>query len=918
MKMEADKNLAKRLISPSEAAIDTEGAEAEGTLFDIDQMARDAVVGAKGEEIDGSANRLIAKLADLNTIRRLAAESDSHPKTVGPYELLEEIGRGGMGSVYRARHRQLGKIQALKIIDSKSGMTPEVRARFRREVQAIGALQHKHIIAAHDADFEGDVPYLVMDYIAGESLAEVQKRFRGQGETLSIGAACEVVRQAAEGIQYAHEQNITHRDIKPGNLMLDHDGTVRVLDLGLARLGTQQADTEADHSELTRGNQILGTPDYMSPEQIQSSKTVDARTDVYALGATLFTLIAGKPVFASKPEESFIAKASRVLSESVPDIRKLVPTIPKELAVIIQKCLAKSPDDRLQTAGELAEVIQPWCDSHAAKGLLKTEQHVPKPKPANAPVKQDFKPKVLIGLALVAITAALIVAGVIITLKLPGGGELIVKCDDPDARIRVVAIQGGDRKDLSLTRESDNKLVLSEGRWELIIEGVDASRFELSEDEVVINDHTPTSIRITRRTHGAVTADLAARPQTQSSDRSTAAADPSLLSSSASARVFDWSQRGTVGPFRGLIVSPAERAHLPAWQIRPWLPEIQQQAHYLSENRIAIDPSGKYYAVLTRYDCKIMEIATGKILHTIATPPSSWWGGVALTRDCRRIALLSAYGGFIEIRDGNNRMLASWNTRASSPALIHETDSHGAIAWQNSGDQLLVWDDRHASLVDMDGSVQSSVSFEHQAGPEHLVFNSKNTLQRSVDSSPDDRHVAFGCTDGRVRVWDIEANTLHTLLSDREDEPITSVAWSPDGQHIGSLRAFQQNGTALEIWGRDGMIKNTFLANQLNVDVQPASQFCWSPDSRSLALGSGRIIDLDGTQLRSLDLQQELDAGDGSPSAQIFQLCGFRRGAKLAVSTLSQPVINTDWHVEGCVRLVRQAALWPVLVCGIP
>ena len=456
--MEPDKRRPIELESRlTQHDVDTEKAEADNTLVDIDQVVRDAVRSSIQGELDSRADKLIARLANLETIRKLAAIQEPLPE-LGAYELLDELGRGGMGTVYRAKHRQLGKIQALKVIHSHSGLTPEIRARFRREVQAIGTLKHPNIIAAHDADFEGDVPYLVMDYVEGESLAEVQKRIKSEGKTISVGAACELVRQAALGLQYAHNQKITHRDIKPGNLMLDGEGVVRVLDLGLARLGAQDDASEHEATELTRGGQILGTPDYMSPEQLRSSRDVDARTDVYALGVTLFSLLVGSPVYRSQPGESFIAKASRILHEPVPNLRKLLPDVPKPLADIIAKCLAKSPDERLQTAGELAEAISPWASPDAVKAIL--PGYVPPQKqpitlavsPSRTKTERSkFPPRVLIGVAAAILIPLLIAAGVMLKLKLPGGGELIVDCDDPNAKIQVVAVKDGQREDLSLT-----------------------------------------------------------------------------------------------------------------------------------------------------------------------------------------------------------------------------------------------------------------------------------------------------------------------------------------------------------------------------------------------------------------------------------------------------------------------------------
>jgi serine/threonine protein kinase/WD40 repeat protein len=866
--MDPNKRLPTELDSlHNQHEIDTAKAEADNTLMDIDQVVREAVRDSEPCQLDARAGALITRLADLETIRRLAAVKEPLPE-VGAYELLDELGRGGMGTVYRAKHRQLGKIQALKIIHGPSKLTPEIRARFRREVQAIGALKHPNIIAAHDADFEGDVPYLVMDYVEGESLAEIQKRLKSEGKTVSVGAACELVRQAAVGLQYAHDQKITHRDIKPGNLMLDGDGIVRVLDLGLARLGAQDDASEHEATELTRGGQILGTPDYMSPEQLQSSREVDARTDVYALGVTLFSLLVGRPAYRGQPGESFIAKAARILHEPVPDLRKLLPELPKSLAEIIEKCLAKSPDERFQTAGEFAEALSRWASPDAVNALL--PGHIPPPEqPSDTPVGRSdttpspskLPPRILIGIAATIMLPLFILAGVLLTLKLPGGGELIVECDDPQAKIQVVAVKDGHREALGLTQEANNKFRLSEGRWTILIEGIDAAEFALSENEVVINGGTQAAIRVTRRDSAMVksfdaeSAPLAA-PTTNESAQPQSTQVPQVATSSereSPEPMVDWSQLRTATDFAGLVAAPEKKSELWQWQLRPWLPQLTQHSHGLTENRIAIDPTDQYFAVISQYDCKIIELSSGTVTHTIPSPGTRWCG-VTLAAGCKRVALLSEYGGFIEIRDLRNRVIAQWD----ASQLIDGTANHGSLIWINDGQQLVVWDDRRASVVDIHGKVQTSIEFEPGTGPAQGPPNLPMPVQRAVESEPNGARLAFGCVDGNIRLWDTQTNTLQALRSERGNESISAVHWSPDGRYLAALRSQQWiNGMALEVWNRDGSLHITIPAEQINVDYQYASEFAWSPDGRSLVLGSGRVVDTQGKLQREFDLRVE-------------------------------------------------------------
>jgi serine/threonine protein kinase len=162
--------------------------------------------------------------------------TENGPETLGPFELLEKLGEGGMGAVYRARHLRLGKLMAVKVMHSHRLDDQELRSRFYREMRALGQLQHPNIVSAQHADEVDGVPYLAMEYVDGISLASLFHRLTADEQPVPISVVCELVRQAAEGIQYAHDQGVLHRDLKPGNLMLDREGRVRVLDLGLARM----------------------------------------------------------------------------------------------------------------------------------------------------------------------------------------------------------------------------------------------------------------------------------------------------------------------------------------------------------------------------------------------------------------------------------------------------------------------------------------------------------------------------------------------------------------------------------------------------------------------------------------------------------------------------------------------------------
>lgn len=285
---------------------------------------------------------------------------DESGRKIGPYQLLSKLGQGGMGAVYKARHTRLDKTVAVKLLPRHRTADPVLLARFEREMRAVGNLDHPQIIRAHDADEEGGTHYLVMEYLEGNDLSQ---RVKGEGP-LPIGLACEIVRQAALGLQYAHDHGFVHRDIKPSNLFLTKSGHVKILDLGLARL---QDDTGRDEAgapaakDLTQENQFLGTPDYMAPEQWDTAQPVDYRADLYALGCTFFMLLTGRAPFGTPENKSFAKKAIAHALGEVPEVRSLRPEIPVALAKLVKRLMAKAPADRLQPAAEVARLLHPYA-----------------------------------------------------------------------------------------------------------------------------------------------------------------------------------------------------------------------------------------------------------------------------------------------------------------------------------------------------------------------------------------------------------------------------------------------------------------------------------------------------------------------------------------------------------------------------
>jgi serine/threonine protein kinase len=265
---------------------------------------------------------------------------------LGSYVLLEPLGAGGMGQVFKARHRTLDRLCALKVIRKERVASAEAVSRFLREGKAAARLLHPNIITIFDADQAGGVYFLAMELIEGTDLAKLVAK---QGP-LPLAQACSYVQQAALGLQHAHEQGLVHRDVKPHNLMLKADGSqVKVLDLGLALIAAGPRVTT-----LTETGVCMGTPAFMAPEQAMNAHTADIRSDIYSLGCTLFYLLTARPPFTGATAVQVLAGH---LQGEIPALTPAVAGAPPELDVVLRRMLAKKPEDRLQTPAEAAETL---------------------------------------------------------------------------------------------------------------------------------------------------------------------------------------------------------------------------------------------------------------------------------------------------------------------------------------------------------------------------------------------------------------------------------------------------------------------------------------------------------------------------------------------------------------------------------
>jgi serine/threonine protein kinase len=353
------------------------------------------------EQVDQFRKFLVARRALTEWQAHMLQRGRADGFFIGGYKILDRIGKGQMGGVYKAVHT-LGQLVALKILPASKARNQHVLGRFQREARLLTQLDHPNVVRAYQFGEANGVHFIGMEYLEGETLDEVLSRRK----RLPAAEAARVVHQALNGLQHLHEKRMIHRDLKPANLMLTPaatkpdttwDATVKILDVGLGRELFAENTPEAQiETQLTAEGAVLGTPDYLAPEQARDARSADVRSDLYSLGCVLYHCVSGRPPF---PETNIMTQMLKHATEKAAPLASLVPDVPVGLQAVVDRMLAKSPDDRYQLPADAADALKPFLGTRgttptaaplvpAFKEWLETESQLelPNPLPPAPPV----------------------------------------------------------------------------------------------------------------------------------------------------------------------------------------------------------------------------------------------------------------------------------------------------------------------------------------------------------------------------------------------------------------------------------------------------------------------------------------------------------------------------------------------------
>jgi WD40 repeat protein len=770
------------------------------------------------------------------------------------YEILRELGRGGMGVVYLARNKLLGRMEVLKVANKSLLERPGVAERFLREMQSAALLNHPNVVTAYSAvQLAGSLAF-AMEYVDGEDLHKVVKA-RGP---LPVANACHYAREAALGLQHAYEKKMVHRDIKPQNLMLARDGkkhAVKVLDFGLAKV---MRENEND-SALTGTGMMMGTPDYMAPEQMKDAAHADIRADIYSLGCTLYYLLTGGPPFKAGNLYQLLHAHQAAQPKPLTASR---PEVPAGLAAVVSRMMAKDPAQRYQTPLEVAQALVPFIKTVAVPGAANTAPDraapptvVRGPMTAKAtvisPVGKPKKaaPLMWLWLPAVGLVLMLLLAGglVLFTVgvfwaKSSGTGILVVEVDEPDADIYVDGDKmsprwshGGKRAELRIKSGTHKVEVKKDGfaAFSEVADLQDGKEFVLRAQVVrpggepvrPAADSAAYAYASTGGTHIVHFGPGAPHALTFLHDD---------LRKQYSVRVFDLASG------------------------RPLTPPM---FHGGRLTHITFSPDGR--RVLTSGQenvVRVWDASTGKPVARLVGH-ADWVKSGVFSPDGRRV-----------VTAGEDKTARVWD--AETGASLHGPLRHDDVVSQATFSP----DGRRVLTGSLDGTARL---WDADSGKELARIAHGSAVNR-VAFSPDGRRVVTGGVDGTARVWDAATGEGVSRPIKHADK-VKFVAFSPDGRRVATASA----DTTARVW-------DAATGEPVTLPLTHAKEVngvAFSPDGRRVVTASA-----DHTA-------RVWDAATGKPASQPLTCEGYIPYAAFSPDGLRVAAIAADataraWDAE--------------------
>jgi WD40 repeat protein len=693
-----------------------------------------------------------------------------HPR----YQVTDLLGSGGMGCVYRAEHRLMERTVALRVIHKSLTSKPGLADRFRREVKAAARLAHPNIVTAHDADQAGDTHFLVMEFVAGTDLARLVR----QGGPLPVPLACEYVRQAALGLQHAHERGLIHRDIKPSNLMLTAGGQVKILDFGLALLGGETAA-----GDLTDTGVVMGTADYIAPEQADDPHRADIRADVYSLGCTLYYLLTGRPPF---PEGNFMQKVMAHCQRTPRPLTDFRNDLPPGLEQVLGRMMAKGPAQRYQTPGEAARALARFASAEGTQGTAAAVEALPRgeadlateslPAPARHGRRRRLRPLTAAALAVLLAGAGWL--GLVVYRITTDKGEVVIEAEDPE--VEVVVKRGG-KVVTVLDPRSKQKVTLDTGEYTVRLAG-NADGLKIDMPETFTLRRGDTKIVTVKRVEEKVGEVHRFEGHTGGVGSVAYAADGRRALSGGNdntVRLWDVETAKELRGFEGhadhvttVAISPNGRVALSAsrdgtarlWdtesgkELRRW----RLEGHGSVVWGVALSADGR--RALTSWDgdgdVRLWDVETGKELRRFVGHDSGVWA-VAFSPDGRRA-----------LTGSGDRTVRLWdvNTGKELRRLEGHTWDVRSVAYSPDGRRAL------------SGSFDKTVRlWDLETGKELRRFKGHANSVIGIAFSPDGRRALSGSWDETVRLWEVESGRELYRFNPGIGK-VESVAFSPDGR----------------------------------------------------------------------------------------------------------------------------------------